>query len=125
MGMSARKDLVAAYRERKPPRGVLGIRHRATGRLFVDSAPDLEARWNRHRFQLDLGSHPNRALQADWKTFGPEAFSWEVLADLPYREEDREDTREALQALELLVLEETRPYGAAGYHGEGPPVSLR
>jgi hypothetical protein len=116
--MSTRRELIAAYRERKPPRGVLGIRHLASGKLFVDWAPDLNARWNRHRFALEVGSHPNADLQADWKAFGPEAFAFEVLADLPYRETEEGNPREDLLALEALVLEQLRPFGALGYHEE-------
>jgi len=116
--MSTRREQITAYRERKPPRGVLGIRHLASGKLFVDWAPDLNARWNRHRFQLDLGNHPNVALQADWKAFGPQAFAFEVLAELPYRQTEEGNPREELLALEALVLEETKPFGASGYHEE-------
>ena len=31
---------------------------------------------NRQRFQLDMGSHPNAALQRDWRQFGAEGFAF-------------------------------------------------
>jgi len=117
--MKTKKELKAEYRQRKPLGGVLQIRNTVSGRVFLDAGLDLPALWNRHRFQLDLGNHPNRELQADWKTLGVQAFAYEVVVEWKPREnEDPRDSRGEVATLLELSLEELRPFGAAGYHEE-------
>jgi len=115
--MKTKKQLTEEYKRLKFPMGVFLVRNMTNGKLFLDSAVNMEARWNRHRFQLNFGNHPNQELQADWKTFGEGSFRFEVLSELKAREEEQ-DYREELVELERLCLEELRPFGDAGYHGE-------
>lgn len=74
-----RKALSRAYRETPPPMGVFRVRNTVSSASLVGTSVNLPAIFNRARFQLEMGSHPNRVLQADWIKLGPEAFEFEVL----------------------------------------------
>ena len=45
---------------------IYGIRHIASGRIYVGSAVRTNARWRHHRSQLQRGTHHSRYLQAAW-----------------------------------------------------------
>jgi hypothetical protein len=110
--MMSRKDLVRNYRERTPPRGVFRVTNRATGHQFLDAGADMPALWNRHRFQLNFGNHPNALLQAEWKAGPEEGFVFEVVAELTYDADGPHDVRADLAALLSLCLEEGKAAGA-------------
>ena len=78
----SRKELIRKYKERKPDRGAFAIRCTTTGKVWVGSTPNLYAAQNRAWFALRLGGHPDKSLQAEWNTQGPEAFKYEVLERL-------------------------------------------
>jgi hypothetical protein len=78
-----RRTLVDAYKERRPRRGVYAIRCLPTGELWVSASRNLEAQQTQAWFTLRQGSYMNRALQASWTTHGEDAFSFEILAELP------------------------------------------
>jgi hypothetical protein len=97
-----RKALRRAYKETPPPMGVYAVRNVTSGRLLLGASPDVRARLNRERFQLEYGSHPSPTLQADWNALGPEAFSFDVLDTLERADEPGADPTEDLD--ELLRL---------------------
>lgn len=74
-----RKERVQLYKESVRKAGIYGIRNQKSGRLLLGSALNLHGPLNRHRAQLGFGSHPCKALQADWDALGPEAFTFEVF----------------------------------------------
>jgi hypothetical protein len=76
---------------------------------------------NRQRAQLQMGAHPNRDLQADWRAHGPSAFAFEVLDTLTPSDEAGYDPREDLHTLEAMWLAKLAPYGARGYNTERGP----
>jgi group I intron endonuclease len=60
--------------------GVYGIRHIATGKIYVGSCTYIiKKRWISHRSHLNKGTHHNRHLQNAWIRYGEEAFEWVVL----------------------------------------------
>ena len=82
--MSQRKrDLVREYKERKPSRGVFAVRCKPTDQCWVSGSPNLDKQQNSTWFGLKLGSHPNRELQGAWNEHGENAFSYEVLEQMP------------------------------------------
>jgi hypothetical protein len=83
--------------------------------VLVGAAVDAEARLNRHRFQLKMGSHPDRELQSDWKALGEEAFELAVVDWLQPRDEPTYDPREDLEALLEMWLEQLGAEGTARY----------
>lgn len=74
-----RKAAVNAYKERKVIAGIYAVRCGPSGECWVGQAPDLSTVQNRLWFTLRQGNGPWRALQAAWRSHGPDAFSFEVL----------------------------------------------
>lgn len=99
-----RKALRRQYKETARPAGLFAVRNLVDGVLLVGVSVDLPSMLNRQRFQLEMGCHPDKALQADWKRLGADAFNFEVLDRLePQAGADR-DVREDLAALRDMWL---------------------
>jgi len=112
-----RKALIRRYKETPRPAGVFGVRNTVNGRMLVGRSTDVASMLNRQRAQLDLGSHPNRALQADWDELGSGSFEFEILDTLaPPADRPDWDPANELRALEALWLEKLSPYGDRGYN---------
>jgi group I intron endonuclease len=109
-----KKDLKREYRETKIPMGVYQIRNLTNEKVFVGASLNLSGIFNRYRFALDSGSHPNKPLQADWNELGADKFAFEVLEELESRVSL--DDKAELAVLEDLWLEKLEPYGERGYN---------
>lgn len=114
--MSSKKDLKRTYQQTSPPIGVYQIRNLANEKVFVSSSLNLPGIFNRQRFQLQAGSHQNKALQADWNQFGETGFAFEILDELTPKEDPAYDYRDDLTWLEDMWLEQLQPYGDRGYN---------
>lgn len=114
--MRTKKELKKAYKQLKFRMGIFQIRNTVNGKIFIESSVNLDAIWNRHRFQLNFGSHPNKALQEDWNTFGEEKFCFEILSELDEQEDSTANHAKELKTLEAMFIEELTPYGDKGYH---------
>lgn len=90
------------------------IKNQVNGRVFVAASSNLAGAMARDRTWLGLGSHLNKALQEEWKTFGPEAFTFDVLNVLKPTDEPRNDA-EALAVLLEVWFDSLQPYGEKGY----------
>lgn len=100
-----RKELVRQYKETPRPAGVYRILNTANGKALVGTSGDAPAMLNRMRAQLQTSGHRNRALQADWKAQGADAFTFEVLDLLEPRDEPDYDPAADLQVLEEMWVE--------------------
>lgn len=109
-----KKDLKRKYLETPRPIGVFQIRNLTNEKVFVGASMNLDGIFNRHRFQLNAGSHPSKELQKDWSEFGAENFEFEVLEELNQRE--NLDLQKELEFLEDLWLEQIQPFGENGYN---------
>ena len=78
----SRKELMEQYKERKITGGVYVIKNNRTGKIFLDSTTDMRASGNRFGFSQKTGNCTYKHIEEDWKTFGPEAFAFEVLEEL-------------------------------------------
>lgn len=96
--------------------GIFQIRNLTNDKVFVGSTLNLDTVFNRHKFQLDAGGHPSKPLQKDWNESGEENFAFEILEELPYREDPNYDHSSDLETLEDLWLEKLEPYGENGYN---------
>ena len=97
-----RRQLARQARDAFPAMGVYAIRDHVTRSVRVASSRNVHGAINRIRFELRLGSHPDKALQAEWKRGGPERFSFEVLELVKERSDPAFDYATELQALEAL-----------------------
>jgi hypothetical protein len=117
--LEQQRALKQSYRDNPVPSGVFAIRHLATGRVLLGASANLDGALNRHRFELRMGGHRNRALQADWLAGGEAAFSFEVVDTVKARPDDPSFDREA----ELAVLFElwSHEYASRGTPRYGAP----
>lgn len=115
-----RKAMVRQYKENPRPAGVFGVRNTAENVLLLGVSADLPGMLNRQRFQLEMGSHPDKALQADWVRLGPDAFVIEVLDELEMPKEPGHDPRDDLATLRDMWLDRMKREGQALY-----PTSMR
>jgi len=120
--MQSRKDLIREYKERRKPAGVFQIRNSVNGKVFFGSSKNLEGVFNGHRFRLDFGSHNNAALQADWKSYGADAFEFEILEEVKFTDAPHFDLEDELTLLEQIWLEKLEPYGDRGYNIPGGKI---
>ncbi|WP_375790299.1 GIY-YIG nuclease family protein [Paenibacillus agricola] len=116
MSKEKRKELVLAYKEMKKPMGIYRLRNTANGKIFIGSSLNLEGRWNRHQFELNMNMERIADLQNDWKQFGEQQFVFEVLEQLEQRNEGYQDIPDELEKLEAKWIEQLQPFGEAGYN---------
>ncbi len=113
-----RKTRVREYKQTPRPMGVYQVRNTANGKALVGSSVNLPAILNRHRTQLGMGLHPNRALQKDWNDCGPDVFAFEILDTLKPPDSPAYDPTDDLRVLEEMWLEKLSPFDERGYNGK-------
>ncbi|MCY9530422.1 MULTISPECIES: GIY-YIG nuclease family protein [Paenibacillus] len=114
MDMNKRKELIEAYKQIKTYMGVVQIKNNTNGKIFIDSYPNLKNKWFTLQMQLDMGRFANAQLQKDWKEFGSDAFTYEVLEQ---KEADKvTDIRWEVKQIIKPWLEKLQPYGDKGYN---------
>ncbi len=90
--------------------GVYAVRCDAAQLVCVKSSMNLPGAFNRDRFQLRMGGHPDRPLQQAWHAHGEAALRFEVLDTLKRRNDATDaDYRRELAALRALWHEELAP----------------
>ncbi len=90
--------------------GVFQIKNLSNGKIFVESSKNLDGSLNRCKFQLDLGSFKNKALQEDYSRLGAGQFAFEVLDRLsPKKDDPAYDYADDLEILKSMWLEKLRP----------------
>ncbi|MCB2188793.1 MAG: GIY-YIG nuclease family protein [Deltaproteobacteria bacterium] len=101
--MATKKELKGQYKNHRPDMGVFRIASRSGGPSYLYAAADLNALHNRFRFQLKMGSHPNKKLQKEWQEQGGDNFTIEVLERLDYDQDAaKTDYTEELEILRLI-----------------------
>ena len=111
-----RKAAKLAYKASRRPMGIFLIRNLVNDKVFIGSTMNLDAMFNRIRFQLYAGAHPVKGLESDWKLLGSSKFSFEVLEEIVPREDLNYDYAADLETLEDLWLEKLEPFGDKGYN---------
>jgi hypothetical protein len=114
MDRQRRKQLQEDYKKQKTIMGVIQIRNKENGKLFVAAYPNLKNKWLTIREQLDRGKHMNAGLQADWKAYGADAFEYLVLEQT--EADEAKDKAWALKQMEQSWHERLTPYEDKGYH---------
>ncbi|MCK9582625.1 MAG: GIY-YIG nuclease family protein [Endomicrobiales bacterium] len=108
--MIDRKEVIRDYKARIPEKGIFVIRNVTNNKVFLGSTLSIYGKFNRERFTLNLGTHQNAELQKDWKAFGEDKFSFEVLETLKLKDEPGYNYEEDLQILEMIWIEKYRPF---------------
>ena len=120
--MNRRKELVEQYKEMKTEGGVYMIKNTANDKRWVSSTNNFRS-INGKRMMLDMGGHPNKELQAEWRQYGADAFAIEVLEVLERKESEFFDMKKELKKLEDKWIGELQPFGERGYHGPAPETN--
>jgi hypothetical protein len=110
------KEAKRAYKETARPMGIFQVRNLLNDKIFIGHAVDLPGIFNRYRFQLEMGNHPSKRLQAEWTEFGAFNFVFEILDEISPNKATGYDYRADLNSLEDLWLEKLTPYGDHGYN---------
>lgn len=116
MSNPSRKELKREYREKPLVPGVFQIKNNVNGKVFLGSSLNIDGPLNAHEFMLYSGSHRNAELQADYKKFGADVFSFDVLGVVKLSDEPGFKLEDELETLEQLWLEELNPVGVGGYN---------
>ena len=74
-------------------------------RLTFRGSRSVHAALNRARFELGMGKHADRVLQAEWHRSGVEGLAFEVLELVKEREDAGFDYAGELEALEQIHRE--------------------
>ena len=85
--------------------GIYAIRDRASGHLLLGASRNVHASLNRVRFELRMGTHADRVLQAEWNRSGADGLAFEVLEIVKEREDADFDYASELKALEEVHRE--------------------
>lgn len=102
---SARRVAARQARDAFPPMGIYAIRERASGHRLLGASRNVHASLNRARFELRMGKHRDRVLQAAWNSSGMDGLVFEVLELVKEREDADFDYTGELKALEQTYRE--------------------
>lgn len=104
MDKSRKKELIAQYKQTKPRMGLFIIRSKVNNKCYLQATQDLRGVMNGAVVRLRAGMHPNRELQKEWKEFGAENFTMEILEHLAYDDKDeaKTDYSEELSLLQMI-----------------------
>lgn len=114
MDKQRRKELLEQYNQIKIYMGVTQIKNNVNGKIYIAAYPNLKNKWLTLQAQLDMGRHPNLQLQKDWKEYGADAFSYEVLEEKETK--DITDMKWELKQIIKPWLEKLQPHGDKGYN---------
>lgn len=106
-----RKELLEQYRQRTPRAGVFAVLSPDGTRYYLHFAVDVEALMRRERFQLELGSHPHKALQQAWNETNGAGFDLRVQMEPEEKERTRDELLDELRLLTQLAEQELREQG--------------
>jgi hypothetical protein len=111
-----RKEIIKQYKQTVQPMGIYQIRNLKNGKIFVGSTKNMQGKNNSYKFQLQSGTHMNRALQEDYTAMGEANFVFEEVDLLKPKEDLKYDYTEDLAVLEEMWLDKLEPYGDKGYN---------
>ena len=114
--MINKKEAKKKYKQTLPPMGVYQIKNLVNGKILIGNSKNLTGKFNSYKFQLNSGTHMNSELQADYKKYGENNFSFEILDQIEPKEDLTFDFTNDLAVLEELWIEKLQPFGEKGYN---------
>ncbi|MDF2892391.1 MAG: nuclease family protein [Clostridia bacterium] len=99
MDIKRKKELLEAYKNRRPEMGVISYRCKETDEVFLGISKDTKADFNSINVRLETNWHNNKQLQELWNKYGLEGFELSVIKVLKYDDpmEDQTDKLESLR----------------------------
>ena len=104
------------YKETLQPMGIYIVKNLVNGKILIGSSKNLPGRINRFKFGLKYGTERIPELVEDYKKYGEENFSFEVLDELKPKDDPLYDYTEDLEELEKLWVEKLQPFDNKGYN---------
>ena len=104
-----KKDLLAAYKQRKQIGGVYAVTNTKTGRMLVLASAEISGIQKRYEFAEMTGGCFHPKLQRDAETYGNGAFTFTVLETL--EKKDTQTDKEFADDLDMLLQLRLEQYG--------------
>lgn len=82
MGKLSKKDLKEQYKNRVIIGGIYCVKCSVTDNLWIRSTTDMQGSKNRFAFSVSTNSCPEICMIEEWKQFGANAFSFEILEEI-------------------------------------------
>lgn len=82
MDTAKRKELMSAYKNKPKVGGVYCITCKGNQRRWLRPSVDMEGSKSRFAFSVKMNNPPEPAMQSEWRAYGIESFSFEVLEEL-------------------------------------------
>lgn len=86
MDKLTKKDLKDRYKNREVIGGVYRIICNESGNFWLKSCVDMQSAKNRFTFSVNMNTFPEAGMLEDWKKFGADSFSLEVLEEIKKKE---------------------------------------
>jgi len=86
MDKQTKKDLRERYKSRAVIGGIFCIKCRATDKFWLKATTDMQSAKNRFAFNVNMNSCPETSMLKEWKQYGMDAFSFEVLEEIKKKE---------------------------------------
>ena len=110
MEKSQKKELLAEYKVREITGAVYSIKNKVNGKVLLLYTVNLEGSKNRFAFSQKMGGCENLKLREDWKSFGANAFIFEVMEELKMGDgQTQKEFQNDLKILYSLWLEKIEP----------------
>ena len=113
---SYRRAVKRAYKDTEKQAGIFRIVNKTNGRILLGSSLNLNGPLNRHRVELEMGSHRNRTLLAEWKRDGRDNFVFEIVEQVDLRGETDRSVEQELEKLETKWIELITPLDQRSYN---------
>jgi DNA-binding transcriptional ArsR family regulator len=94
------KTLREGYKLRETTAGIFRVVNNVTGTVFLGSALNLHGPLNRIEFGLNVGSFENQRMQEDFRRYGRENFTFEVVERIEPSQDPDFDVERELTKLE-------------------------
>ena len=101
MNPQNKKDLLAAYKQRKQVGGVYAVTNTKTGKSLVLANTDIAGIQKRYEFAQLTGGCFHPKIQHDAEIYGNDAFSFTILEELERK--DTQTDKEFASDLETLL----------------------
>ncbi len=115
--MDRKKELKQQYQEIPIEAGIYTITNTKNGKVCVVSTRNFKT-INGVKFSLENGGYANKKLVDEWKEYGKDAFSFEIVEVLKSKEDPYYNEKEELAKLEEKWLDKLEPFGDKGYNSQ-------
>ena len=110
MEKKSKKELLAAYKERKIVGGICALKNTINGKQLISAVTDLQGSKNRYEFSLVTGGCLDLRIQKDWDEYGSKAFTFVILEELEKKDtQTMKEFEEDIKTLKTILLEKLDP----------------